>query len=62
MRGRFFLTGANGGDRSSSVFGTVWVNRIGYEAKGESMLYPLDGGLNLPRERYSLGVRSSGGH
>ena len=40
-----------------SVFGTVWVNRIGYEAKGESMLYPLDGELNLPRERYSLGVR-----
>ncbi len=40
-----------------SVFGTVWVNRIGYEAKGESMLYPLDGDLNLPRERYSLGVR-----
>ncbi len=39
------------------MFGTVWVNRIGYEAKGESMLYPLDGGLNLPRERYSLGVR-----
>ena len=23
-----------------SLFGTVWVNRIGYEAKGESMLYP----------------------
>lgn len=40
-----------------SVFGTVWVNRMGYEAKGESMLYPLDGDLNLPRERYSLGVR-----
>ncbi len=40
-----------------SVFGTVWVNRIGYEAKGESMLYPLDGDLNLPKERYSLGVR-----
>ena len=40
-----------------SVFGTVWVNRMGYEAKGESMLYPLDGDLNLPRERYSFGVR-----
>ncbi len=40
-----------------SLFGTVWVNRIGYEAKGERMLYPLDGDLNLPRERYSLGVR-----
>ena len=40
-----------------SIFGTVWVNRIGDEAKGESMLYPLDGDLNLPRERYSLGVR-----
>ena len=40
-----------------SLFGTVWVNRIGHEAKGESMLYPLDGDLNLPRERYSFGVR-----
>ena len=40
-----------------SVFGTVWVNRTGYEAKGESMLYPLDGDLNLPKERYSFGVR-----
>ncbi len=40
-----------------SLFGTVWVNRIGYEAKGQSMLYPLDGDLNLPKERYSLGVR-----
>ena len=40
-----------------SIFGRVWVNRIGYEAKGESMLYPLDGDLNLPKEIYSLGVR-----
>ena len=40
-----------------SLFGTVWVNRIGYEAKGESMLYPLDGDLNLPKEKYSFGVR-----
>ena len=33
-----------------SVFGTVWVNRTGYEAN-------LDGELNLPTERYSLGLR-----
>ncbi len=40
-----------------SIFGRVWVNRIGYEAKGESVLCPLDGNLNLPKEFYSLGVR-----
>ncbi len=38
-----------------SIFGSVWVNRIGYEAKGEGMLYPLDGNLNLPRERPGSG-------
>ena len=46
-----------GGRALESVFGTVWVNRIGYEGKGEGRLYPRDGELNLPRERYSLGVR-----
>lgn len=40
-----------------SIFGRVWVNRIGYEAKGEHILCPLDGDLNLPKEVYSLGVR-----
>ena len=40
-----------------SIFGRVWVNRIGYEAKGEPVLCPLDGDLNLPKEVYSLGIR-----
>lgn len=40
-----------------SIFGRVCVTRIGYEAKGEGVLCPLDGDLNLPKEMYSLGVR-----
>jgi hypothetical protein len=40
-----------------SVFGSVFISRVGYGAKDESMLYPLDGDLNLPQESYSLGVR-----
>ena len=40
-----------------SIFGRIWVNRMGYEAKGERVLCPLDGDLNLPKEVYSLGVR-----
>jgi hypothetical protein len=40
-----------------SLFGSVSVTRVGYGARDESMVYPLDGDLNLPQERYSLGVR-----
>ena len=57
MRGRFFLTGANGGELSNrclELFGSI-----------ASAMRPRDrvcsihayGDLNLPRERYSLGVR-----
>ena len=45
------------GRRLESIFGTVFVSRIGYEARDSSMLYPLDAELNLPSERYSLNVR-----
>ncbi len=40
-----------------SIFGDVRINRVGYGAKDVGMLYPLDADLNLPPERYSLGVR-----
>ena len=33
----------------------VW--RYGYSAAEESTCYPLDAELNLPADRYSLGVR-----
>ena len=40
-----------------SIFGTVEVTRTGYGAEGTPSLHPLDGALNLPREKYSLEVR-----
>ena len=38
-------------------FGPVEVNRFGYGGPGLESLHPLDGSLNLPRERYSLEMR-----
>lgn len=40
-----------------TIFGTVTVARTGYRADGTTSLHPLDGELNLPREKYSLEVR-----
>ena len=40
-----------------SIFGTVAVTRTGYRDQGKPSLHPLDGGLNLPPEKYSLEVR-----
>lgn len=37
-----------------SIFGTVQVRRTGYGKKGAKSLHPLDAGLNLPRELFSL--------
>ena len=45
------------GQHWESIFGTISLHRVGYAAKDERMAYPLDGDLNLPTERYSLGVR-----
>jgi hypothetical protein len=39
-----------------SMFGSVAVLRLAYEAPGVSSLHPLDAGLNLPPGRYSYGV------
>jgi hypothetical protein len=40
-----------------TVFGTVEENRAGYGFPGVESLHPLDAGLNLPKERYSLELR-----
>jgi hypothetical protein len=43
--------------RLATVFGDVEVARIGYGARGQGSLHPLDAALNLPPESYSLEVR-----
>jgi hypothetical protein len=40
-----------------TIFGTVEVRRVAYNAEGEPSLHPLDGELNLPVEKYSHDVR-----
>jgi hypothetical protein len=40
-----------------SMFGSVTVWRLAYEADGVPSLHPLDAGLNLPPGHYSYGVR-----
>ena len=40
-----------------SVFGLVEVQRLGYGVRGGSSLFPLDGELNLPEDKYSHGLR-----
>jgi hypothetical protein len=40
-----------------SVFGSVTVGRLGYQANGVACLCPLDASLNLPPELFSYGIR-----
>lgn len=40
-----------------TIFGPVEVTRTGYRAEDQPSLHPLDAGLNLPPEKYSLEVR-----
>ena len=40
-----------------TLFGEVTVRRLGYGARGEESIFPLDGELNLPRDSYSHGLR-----
>lgn len=40
-----------------TLFGEVTVRRLGYGARGEGSVFPLDGELNLPRDSYSHGIR-----
>jgi hypothetical protein len=41
----------------ATIFGDVAVRRLAYRRRGEDNLYPADGVLNLPEERYSHGLR-----
>ncbi|MCP4208110.1 MAG: ISKra4 family transposase [Shimia sp.] len=40
-----------------SLFGEVSVKRMGYGARGKESIFPLDAQLNLPRDKYSHGLR-----
>jgi hypothetical protein len=40
-----------------SLFGEVTVKRMGYGARGHDSVFPLDAQLNLPRDKYSHGLR-----
>ncbi len=40
-----------------SLFGEVQVKRLGYSARGERRLCPLDAELNVPPDKYSHGLR-----
>jgi hypothetical protein len=55
---RVLRTHARHGTRAlETIVGTVAVSRAGHGARGCETLFPADAGLNLPRERYSFGVR-----
>jgi hypothetical protein len=43
----------------TTLFGTVIVGRVGYRSHDAGALVPLDGALNLPRDKYSHGVRAA---
>ena len=40
-----------------SMFGTIQINRLGYGARGEKSIHPLDEELNLPKQKYSFQVQ-----
>jgi len=41
----------------ATIFGEVDVTRVAFQARGATSLFPLDGELNLPHEKYSHGLR-----
>jgi hypothetical protein len=43
--------------RLGTIFGDVTVSRKGYSAPGVESQFPLDGELNLPKDKYSHGLR-----
>jgi hypothetical protein len=60
MRGADGLTRSHSRVRRrqlTSVFGVVEVCRLGYSGRGLGSVFPLDGQLNLPADRYSHGLR-----
>jgi hypothetical protein len=40
-----------------SLFGEVTVKCLGYGARGQPSVFPLEAPLNLPRDKYSHGLR-----
>ena len=64
---RYDLTGPDGSilthcrenckRRVGTIFGDVTVSRKGYSAPGVESQFPLDGELNLPKDKYSHGLR-----
>jgi hypothetical protein len=45
--------------RLETRFGEVVVHRIGYGGRGMDSVFPLDGALNLPPDKYSHGLRKA---
>ena len=41
------------GRNYESIFGTIRLERLGYNARGEESVHPLDEVLNLPERKYS---------
>jgi hypothetical protein len=40
-----------------TLFGPVWISRLGYRDRGTGSVFPLDAQLNLPTTRYSHGLQ-----
>jgi hypothetical protein len=66
MEKRVEVTGADGIERPlarqserhlETLVGTITVPRLAYQTPGSEDLHPMDASLNLPRERYSFGLR-----
>ena len=65
------VTGADGIERRhvrkdcernmTTVAGEVTIKRLGYSKHGAQFLFPLDGELNLPDDKYSYGLRQRTG-
>ena len=64
------VTGADGQERRHcrvrsrglmTMFGEITVRRLGYSGAGLDSVFPLDGALNLARDKYSHGLRSKVG-
>lgn len=64
------VTGADGIERNhrregckrnlSTLFGDITVTRVGYSQRNVTSVFPLDGELNLPEDKYSHGLMRRG--
>jgi hypothetical protein len=48
------------GRNYESIFGTIRLERLGYNARGEESVHPLDERLNLPERKYSYVLQERG--